>query len=95
MNNIAKLETFIHKFIVKHNEFKELKDKAVKDAENAESELKRAKETINGLKRNIEKVEKTSSNKYNIEDKKDDIIKQIKSIITRLDRLNIDDITSA
>ena len=27
MNNIAKLETFIHKFIVKHNEFKELKDK--------------------------------------------------------------------
>ncbi len=78
MNNIVKLETFIHKFIVKHNEFKELKDKAVKDAENAESELEKAKETINGLKQNIDKVEKTSSDKYNIENKKDDIIKQIK-----------------
>jgi len=94
MNNIVKLETFINKFIVKHNEFKELKDKAVKDAENAESELERAKETINGLKQNIDKVEKTSSSKYNIENKKDDIIKQIKSIIARLDLLNIDDITS-
>ena len=95
MNNIVKLETFIHKFIVKHNEFKDLKDKAVKDAENAERELERAKETINGLKQNIDKVEKTSSSKYNIENRKDDIIKQIKSIIARLDRLNIDDITSA
>lgn len=94
MNNIVKLETFIHKFIEKHNELREVRNRVVKDAENAESELKRAKETINDLKLNIEKVEKTSSDNYNIENKKDGIIRQIKSIIARLDRLNIDDITN-
>lgn len=94
MNNIVKLETFIHKFIEKHNELREVRNRVVKDAENAESELKRAKETINDLKLNIEKVEKTSSDNYNIENKKDGIIRQIKSIIARLNRLNIDDITN-
>jgi len=95
MNNIVKLETFIHKFIEKHNELREVKGKAVEDAENAESELQKAKETINDLKQNVKKVENTSSSNYHIENKKGEIIEQIKSIIARLDHLNIDDITNA
>ena len=94
MNNIVKLETSIYKLIEKHDEFLKVREKALKDAENAESELKKAKETINDLKLNFAKVEKISDSNLNIENKKEEIIKQIKSIIARLDRLNIDDITN-
>ena len=95
MKNIVKLETFIHKFVEKHNGLRSERDRVVQEAEIAKSELKQAVETINKLNQNIKEVGKKSDNTNNIENKKNEIIHHIKSLVNRIDKLDLDDFTNA
>ena len=95
MNNISKLEASIYKIIDEYIELRKERDNAIKDAENAKDELRKAQETINELEGNIEKVGSASYGNSNIEDKKNEIIRHIKSVINRVEKFKINDITSA
>ncbi len=95
MKSIVKLETFIHKFVEKHNGLRSERDRVVQEAEIVKSELKQAVETINKLNQNIKEVEKKSDNTNNIENKKNEIIHHIKSLVNRIDKLDLDDFTNA
>ena len=94
MNNIVKLETLVHKFVEEYDTLWRERDIANSKSENSEIELEKARETINELKKkseNFERMENTSE--HNIEDRKSDIIKQIKLIIARIDNLDFGNIT--
>ena len=95
MNNFGKLEASIHKVIDECHELRIERDYAIKDAENAKDELRKTQETINELEGNIEKIGSASYGSNNIENKKKEIIQHIKSVITRVEKLKIDDITNA
>ena len=95
MNNFGKLEASIHKVIDECHELRIERDNAIKDAENAKDELRKTQETINELEGNIEKIGSASYGSNNIENKKKEIIQHIKSVITRVEKLKIDDITNA
>ncbi len=94
MNNISKLEASINKIIDESIELRIEKNNAIKDAENAKDELRKAREIINELDGNIEITGSVSNGSSIIEDKKNEIIQHIKSIITQVDKLKINDITS-
>ena len=94
MNNIVKLETLVHKFVKEYDNLRMEKNNVIENSEDIEIELEKAKETINKLKQNYEyfdRMENTSES--NIENKKSEIIKQIKFIIARIDGLNFGNVT--
>ena len=94
MSNIVKLETLVHKFVKEYDTLWKERDTAKSRSEHIEIELEKARKTVNELKlksENFERMENTSE--HNIEDKKSDIIKQIRLIIARIDSLDFGNIT--
>ena len=94
MNNTGKLETLIYKIIDECHELREERDKAIKNAENSNDELRKAQEAIKKLEGNREKIGNVSNVNDKIEDQKNEIIRQIKSVITRVNKLKINNITN-
>ena len=94
MSNIIKLETYIHALVKKNNELRKEHDKVLQNTESIKNELKKAQNTIEVSKHTTKKMEKTQRNSSDIKDRKNEIIKQIESLVTRIDDLNIEDITN-
>ena len=94
MNNIVKLETLVHKFVKEYDNLRMERNNVIENSEDIEIELEKAKETINELKQNYENFDRMeNTSESNIENKKSEIIKQIKFIITRIDSLNFGNVT--
>lgn len=94
MNNIVKLETLVHKFVKEYDNLRMERNNVIENSEDIEIELEKAKETINELKQNYENFDRMeNTSESNIENKKSEIIKQIKFIITRIDGLNFGNVT--
>ena len=93
MNNIGKLETLIYKIIDDCHELRVERDIAIKNAENANDELRKAQEAIKILEGNRENIGNVSNVNDKVEDK-NEIIRHIKSVITRVNKLKITNITN-
>lgn len=94
MNNIVKLETLVHKFVKEYDNLRMERNNVIGNSKDIEIELEKAKETINELKQNYENFDRMeNTSESNIENKKSEIIKQIKFIITRIDGLNFGNVT--
>ena len=94
MNNIVKLETLVHKFVKEYDNLRMERNNVIENSEDIEIELEKAKETINKLKQNYENFDRMeNTSESNIENKKSEIIKQIKFIIARIDGLNFGNVT--
>ena len=94
MNNIVKLETLVRKFVKEYENLRLERDNILENSKDIEIELGKAKETINELKQNYENFDRLeNTSESNIENKKSEIIKQIKFIIARIDGLNFSNVT--
>jgi len=94
MNNIVKLETLVHKFVKEYDNLRMERNNVIGNSKDIEIELEKAKETINELKQNYENFDRMeNTSESNIENKKSEIIKQIKFIIARIDGLNFGNVT--
>ena len=94
MNNIVKLETLVHKFVKEYDNLRMERNNVIENPKDIEIELEKAKETINELKQNYENFDRMeNTSESNIENKKSEIIKQIKFIIARIDGLNFGNVT--
>ena len=94
MNNIVKLETLVHKFVKEYDNLRMERNNVIGNSKDIEIKLEKAKETINELKQNYENFDRMeNTSESNIENKKSEIIKQIKFIIARIDGLNFGNVT--
>ncbi len=94
MNNIVKLETLVHKFVKEYDNLRMERNNITGNSKDIEIKLEKAKETINELKQNYENFDRMeNTSESNIENKKSEIIKQIKFIIARIDGLNFGNVT--
>ena len=94
MNNIDKLETSVQKLIHQYEKLVVLKDKAFRDIENVKKKLNEAHESIRQLNENSGSAGKKQNSIVIYEKNKEEVIKNIEFIISRLDSLNIDKITN-
>ena len=89
MNKIERLETAVKTLLENYNKIKIERNNALKEIENSKRELDSAKNLIDNLKAEMEALGKSKVNNFD-EDKRNELIAQIKSIINRIDNLNID-----
>jgi archaellum component FlaC len=89
MDKIERLEKAIKTLVENYNKIKIERNNVLKEIENSKRELDNAKNLIDNLKTEIELLGKSKVNNFN-EEKRNELINQIKSIINRIDNLNID-----
>jgi hypothetical protein len=89
MDKIERLETAVKTLVENYNKIKIERNNALKEIENSKRELENAKSLIDSLQAEMETLGKSKVNNFD-EDKRNELITQIKSIINRIDNLNID-----
>ena len=86
METVVSLETSINALIEAAKKFRKERDRALIDAEQSRKKLLDTKETIKELRLSLENNENGNSNKHELEKRKKDIINNIQSIISKLER---------
>ena len=86
METVVSLETSINALIEAAKKFRKERDRALIDAEQSRKKLLDTKETIKELRVSLENNENGNSNKHELEKRKKDIINNIQSIISKLER---------
>ncbi|MBT4483138.1 MAG: hypothetical protein HOC71_05615 [Candidatus Latescibacteria bacterium] len=94
MKTVNSLEKSIHALIETGRKFREERDNTFIEAEQVRSELHEAKEKIKELRSVIKKIEKNDTGFQNREDRKKEIINTLKNILSKLNTVSIDNITS-
>ena len=94
MNSISKLEKSIRTLLDENSSVKIERDKALREAESVQIELRNANAVIESLRNELEGLTKKIEKSVVYESKKTELIGRIESIIERVEILNIDDITN-
>ena len=94
MNSISKLEKSIRKLLDENSSVKTERDKALREAESAQIELRNANVVIESLRNELEGLTKKIEKSAIYDSKKAELKGRIESIIERVELLNIDDITN-
>ena len=85
MGRAENLEASIQKLIEAGRKLRKERDTAFKEVGQAHKKLDETKETIKGLRLNIEQIKKNDRNYQGFENKKKEIIRHIQTIISKLD----------
>ena len=95
METMDSLEASVRALIEASKKSREERDRAYRDAERIRNELHNTKETVKGLRLNIEKVEKTNKGYHKFGARKKEITDHIQLILSKLNQINnMDNITN-